>query len=98
MRARSKFKEGGLRRMAINMMSWLYFCSDPIDKLPFLLRSWAPATFSRAHLAALAELQYMTFKVPCLSTPLKACLTPPVPMQLLDLRESREGIEKMSKV
>jgi len=55
--------DGGLRTVALNVLGNVFFGSDPTDKLPTLLRSWKPATFSRSHLDHLVQLGYTTFKL-----------------------------------
>ena len=63
MRANSSDLGGGLRRIALGLMTQLFFTADPKDKLHFLMRSWQPATFSKPFLQNLVEMGYMTFKV-----------------------------------
>ena len=54
---------GGLRKLAVGLMGTIYFAPEPVDKLPMLLRTWKPATFSKAFLANVVELGYVTFKL-----------------------------------
>ena len=63
MRSNSTELGGGLRRIALGLMTQIFFGADPKDKLHFLFRSWQPATFTKQFLANLIELGYMTFKV-----------------------------------
>lgn len=63
MRSQSTEHEGKLRVIAVMLMAFLFFGNDPVDKLPYLLRAWQPATFSKKHLENIVELGYMTFKV-----------------------------------
>ena len=57
--------------MSMGLMDRLFFGSDPLDRLPKLLSSWAPGTSSREYLCDLVEVTHMTLKL--LDANAKAC-------------------------
>ena len=57
--------------MAMGLMDRLFYQSEPIDRLPKLLSSWIPGTFTREYLCDLLELTHVTLKL--LDSNAKAC-------------------------
>ncbi len=49
--------------MAMGLMDKLFYQSDPLDRLPRLLSSWIPGTFSREYLCDVLELTHLTLKL-----------------------------------
>ena len=50
MRANSVDLNGQMRRIAVGLMTQIFFAQDPKDRLHFLVRSWQPVTFSKQFL------------------------------------------------
>lgn len=57
--------------MAMGLMDRLFYQSEPIDRLPKLLSTWIPGTFSREYLCDILELTHLTLKI--LDTNEKSC-------------------------
>jgi timeless len=49
--------------MAMGLMDRLFYQSEAIDRLPNLLSSWIPGTFSREYLCDILELTHLTLKL-----------------------------------
>jgi timeless len=49
--------------MAMGLMDRLFYGSDPLDRLPKLVKLWAPATTTRDYLCDLCEVLHVTLKL-----------------------------------
>ena len=64
-------KESTEQLTAMGLMDRLFYCSEPLDRLPKLLSHWAPGTSTRECLCDLVEVCHMTLKL--LDARAKAC-------------------------
>ena len=49
--------------MALGLMDRLFYCAEPIDRLPKLLSQWMPGTFTGEYMCDLVEILHVTLKL-----------------------------------
>lgn len=49
-----------LQTISIGLISTVFLSSEPLDKVPAILRAWQPATFSKQYCSDIVELAYVS--------------------------------------